>query len=433
MTITLEKLRHAVNYATAFRCRLKLQPAGGPGTKVFPPTYEGGLYALEERRLPDYPAPVRCVLMDSVQSQANRMEEALQQAFDAGRLVLPVIEVDFTPYFPGDDQPEPLRLLEPIGKITSLQTPHRVVDAILRDSVVAEDGKPFRSANVKRESTYGKRLREASAHNATPLFELCPTALLFGMWDSTGPKGGLGAKFERALVSEIVGVNAVLGAKTSSRIDPLGIQLKAGPLYRAAQEVAPGWTLDPAQAVKEKGKPVTLGEDGRPSEANHGNVTPTISTRDRNGEYLGGGVTIDFAEQTIVLSLPALRRLRFPVNGRHDAQVDAAARTVLTALGLCAAVLADDAGLDLRSRCLLWPTEPLRWELLGKPGEVERDLTLDADTAVALFSEAVAEAKRLGLPWLEQPLQLRPTTELVKLVVNSQWLAQSQTDAKQEE
>jgi hypothetical protein len=31
------------------------------------------------------------------------------------------------------------------------------------------------------------------------------------MWDSTGPKGGLGPKFERAMVSEIVGIDAEVG------------------------------------------------------------------------------------------------------------------------------------------------------------------------------------------------------------------------------
>jgi CRISPR-associated protein Csb1 len=434
MSLSLQQLQQAVRTATALRCRLRLQPAGGPGTKVFPPTYEGGRYALEERRMPGYDHPVRCVLIDSVQSQANRMEEALQQAVDDRRLVLPLVEVDFTPYFPGDEQPEDMRLLEPIGKVSSLQAPHRIVDAILRDSVVIqEQGKPFRSSNVKQESSYGRRLREAAAHHATPLFELCPTALLFGMWDSTGPKGGLGAKFERAMVSEIVGINAVLGAKTSSRIDPLGIQLKAGPLYRTPPTEPLGWTLDPGKAVKDnKGRHVLLGTGrtseatGRPSEANHGNVTPTISERDRQGEFLGGGVTIDYAEQSIVLSLPALRRLRFPINGQHNPKADEAARTVLAALGLCAAILADDAGLDLRSRCLLWPQEPLKWELLGRPGEIQSDIVLDAEAALRLFMEAVDEARKCGLPWRTTPLQLQPAPELVKLVVKSQQLAQSQ-------
>jgi hypothetical protein len=46
----------------------------------------------------------------------------------------------------------------------------------------------------------------AKQTSVTVLFELRPTALIFGMWHSTGPKGGLDAKFERAMVSEIIGV-----------------------------------------------------------------------------------------------------------------------------------------------------------------------------------------------------------------------------------
>ena len=423
--LSRSKLQELVRYGAAARTRVTLQPAAGEGTKVFPPTYAGAVYATEKRRLPGYPEPVDCVLLDSVQSQANRMEEALQQAIDLGRIQLPVVEVDFTGFFPGDDKPEALRLLEPIGKVTSLQAPHRIVDAILRDSIVVEDNKQFRSKNERDESSYGQRLRRVTAQNATALFELCPTALLLGMWDSTGPKGGLGAKFERALVSEIVGINAVKGCKTSSRIDPLAIQLQAGPLYQSASG---GWTLDPSRAEKQKDQPLKMGKDGRPSEANHGNVTPSISEKDRDGEFLAGGVTIDRAEQTIVLSFPALRRLKFPLNGEPQSrpEVDIAARTVLAALGLCAAALAAEAGLDLRSRCLLWPTEPLKWELLGKPGKKEEGITLEADDAIKLLKDAINAAKEIGLPWRTTPLQLRPSDELVKLVVKSQQLAQQQ-------
>ena len=414
-TLTLNDLNQAVaGRAAAFRSKATLQPAGGPGTKVFPATYAGAVYATEMRRLPDRDEPVECVLMDSVQSQANRMEEALQQAVDNGKLQLPVIEADFSSYFPGDEKPEDMRLLDPVGKVSSLQAPHRIADAILRDSLF--EGTPFRKSHI------GKAIDHVSLQNATPLFELCPTALLFGMWDSTGPKGGLGAKFERAMVSEIVGIGAVYGVKTSSRIDPLGIQLKAGPLYAA---VDGGWTLDESKARKEQGKPVSLGKDGRPSEANHGNVTPSLSERDRQtGEYLAGGVTIASAEQTVVLSLPALRRLRFPVDGKLDPKVDAAGRTVLAALGLCAAALADDAGLDLRSRCLLYPEADLTWELLDRNNGGE--FTLSADDAVTLFHQAADAAKAVGLQWREEPLVLTPSEQLVKLVVKSQQLAAKQ-------
>ena len=415
-SLSFEDLKQAVRSGAAARCRVTLQPAGGEGTKVFPPTYAGAVYATEKRRLPGHDEPVDCVLLDSVQSQANRMEDALQQAVDSGRISIPVIEVDFTPYFPGESQPDDMRLLDPVGKVSSLQAPHRIADAILRDSLL--ENTPF------RQSELGKRIGMVSARDATVLFEACPTALLFGMWDSTGPKGGLGAKFERALVSEIVGINAVYGVKTSSRIDPLGIQLKAGPLYAVPNGDGIGWTLDESVAKKEKNKAKPLGKDGRPSEANHGNVTPSLSDRDREtGAYLAGGVTINSAEQTVVLSFPALRRLRFPINGKFDQEVDEAGRTVLAALGLCAAALAAEAGLDLRSRCLLWPTAPLNWELLGKPGDKPEKRTLDANESIDLLTKAVAAVTTLGLKWLEKPLVLTPSEQLVKLVAKSQQLA----------
>ncbi|MCS6976079.1 MAG: hypothetical protein NZM31_03585, partial [Gemmatales bacterium] len=171
----------------------------------------------------------------------------------------------------------------------------------------------------------------------------------------------------------------------------------------------------------------TFPEQGRPSEANHGNVTPSLSELDEEGEFLAGGVTIDRAEQTIVLSFPALRRLKFPVKslplGKTQEDVNVAARTVLAALGMCAAMLATESGLDLRSRCLLWPTEPLKWELLGKPGQIEKDVVLTVEQAIQLLKEAIQDARSLGLPWRDKPLRLVPSEDLVELVVKSQQLA----------
>ena len=37
-----------------------------------------------------------CVVLDTVQSQANRMEQALQEALDGERLKIPVLKVDFS-------------------------------------------------------------------------------------------------------------------------------------------------------------------------------------------------------------------------------------------------------------------------------------------------------------------------------------------------
>jgi CRISPR-associated protein Csb1 len=385
-TLNLKMLTSAVTGSTAaFRARTRLQPAGGEGDKVFPPTYAGAVYAKEDRQING--AKVPCVLLDSVQAQANRLEEALQRALDAGTLKgVPVLNVDFTG----------LGLLDEIGRVSTLEAPHRIADAILRDSL--HDGQSF------RKSELGKSLDQASLQNATPLYKLCPTALVFGLWDSTGPKGGLGAKFQRALVSEIIGVNAEIGVKTSSRIDPLGM--------RAAAKVIK--KLDGSyELAGDKAK------DGvSPSEVNHGNIPPDIT---KPGG--AGGATLDYAEQTVVLSLPALRKLRFPVDGKTTPERDAAARTVLAALALTAAVLAAESGFDLRSRCLLWPTDAMKWELLETPGKAPTEFTITAKDAIKLLEEAVAAAEKLGLVWQKEPVKLTPSPNLVALLKRSQEIA----------
>src|SRR5437763_7884681 len=82
-SLTFDQLRAAVTgSAAAFRLVQHLQPAGGPSDKVFPPTYAGAVYAVEQRRVGNETIDV--VLLDSVQSQANRLELALQQAYDDG-------------------------------------------------------------------------------------------------------------------------------------------------------------------------------------------------------------------------------------------------------------------------------------------------------------------------------------------------------------
>jgi CRISPR-associated protein Csb1 len=395
--LTIEHVREAITgHTAAFRAVTELQPAAGAGGKIFPPTYEGGTYAFEKRYVPGELEPVDCVLLDSVQSQANRMELALLHAWREGLLPLPVVTVDFA----GNE-------LERVLNITSLEAPHRIADALLRDSHL--NGTQF------RKSEKGQLLDHVDNTNATALFELCPTALIFGMWDSTGPKGALGAKFARALVSEIVGFHAIQGVKTSSRIDPAQIMVQAGPLYKTKDG---GWTLRSDEAVMEKGKPVKFRKEGRPSEANHGNVTPGIDP---------GGVTISKATQTTVLSLPALRRLRFPLNGMlpsHEKQapIDTAARTALASLALCAATLTREDG-DLRSRCQLFPTQPNRWDLLGEPGQPPKIFSLSRESAIALYKSAVDAARAIGLPWLDQELILKPSRSLVELVRKSQKLA----------
>ncbi|HHH31004.1 MAG TPA: type I-U CRISPR-associated protein Cas7 [Polyangiaceae bacterium] len=413
--LTLEVLQDAVVSAAAFRSRRRLQPAGGEGDKVFPPTFAGAEYAIERRRVPGRAEPVKCVLLDSVQSQANRMEQALQDAVDARKVRIPVIEVDFTNHDPTGDveaDKENGRLVDAVGKVTSLQVPHRLADAILRDSDVVEEKNGNSTRIAFRKSDIGKALNTVSPANATPLFELCPTALIFGMWDSTGPKGGLGPKFERAMVSEIVGIGVEVGdLRRGVRRDPLEVRSAV----KVAKAADTSWSL----ATNSRGAV-------SPSEVNHSSVPFPKQRREKTDDNYYDGATIEYAEQTTTLSLICLRRLRFPVNGEANDETDEAARVVLAALGLCAATLAFDGGIGLRSRCLLWPDGPMEWELLERPGDPPEKFSLTGEQAVNLLKTAVDAAKAKRLPWREEPVVLKPSIgegrreNLVELVRLSQ-------------
>lgn len=408
MPLNFEQLKKFVDGETvAIRGLARLEPAGGPGDKIFPPTHAvdernklpGAKYAFEKRRVDGH--EVACVLIDSVQSQANRMEEALQALWADKQIALPVVSVDFS------------KIAPEIGRVTSLTAPHRIADALLRDSLL--DGQLFRLSEI------GKSFTDASPKNATALFKVCPTGLVFGLWDSTGPKGGLGAKFQRALVSEIVGINAIAGSKTSSRIDPASIVKNSATIYEAT-DGSEGWTLDPAKAKRKDNEPLKAGKDGKPSEVNHGNVTPTIDS-------LGGGVTIDEARHTVVLSLAALRRLGF-------AEGASEVRTVLAALGLLAVLASESRGHDLRSRCLLVPKKgcALKLEAVGRDGGTSA-LELDRDEAIKLYNEAVSKLPN-GIKFEksagEALVDLEPSPKLADLVKRSRELASAGADVGDE-
>jgi CRISPR-associated protein Csb1 len=386
--------------AAAIRHIVRLLPAGGQGSKVFPPTHSGGVYAWEKRRIAEDKI-VPTVLLDSVQSQANRMEQALLEAHRAGRLKLPLLQIDFTDDFPDT------------GVITTLDAPHRIADAIFRESLIGEA--------KFRESDVGMKFIASTNRNATGLFEYCPHALIFGVWDSTGAGGGQGNKFQRAVVSEIVGIQAERGVRTSSRIDPLIRSNR--PIYQTTNG---DWTANPEEAKKDdENQPIRYGK--KLSELNLGNVTPDLvryTPKNRRslrtmyeeigvGEVLPGGVTLDYAIQTTVLSLPALRRLRFPINGADSPELNNAARTVLASLALAGICHMQEQGYDLRSRCLLIPQGNNPFELIANDGTVNT-FELNARTADEIFAQAVTKAKQLGLPWHDEPITLVPGENLVE-------------------
>lgn len=396
LMMDIEQLGATTAISAAVRRKQILQPVGGPGDKIFPPTYPGEgqneppRHVYERRRLNG--EDVWCVLIDSVQSQANRLEESLLAAIADG-LPVPHVAVDFS----GSG-------LDGIDRITSLEAPHRIYDAILRDSEL--DGVSFMKSEV------GQRLSKAKPEDASAILEVSPTALLFGAWHSTGEGGGLGAKFARCLTSEIIGVGVPVdeevnrrtgevtmrtaGRRTGSRIDPLGV-LRKVEVFQGED----GWSTSEKEAGK-KAKRV------RPSEINHGNIAPSVQPL---------GVTCDHAEHNFVLSFAALRRLRF-----GSPEKDAAGRTLLAALGLCALTEQDSRGYALRSRCDLVCDGAMPLELVKADGRTE-SVTIDREAARSLYREAYSKARAAGFELSAEPLRLTPQNKLVEIVRKSQDLA----------
>src|SRR5579883_555416 len=401
-------LARAVEHDAALRRKQTLQPIGGRNDKIFPPTYpeerrgQGPRHVFERRRLNG--REVWCVLVDSVQSQANRLEDALLGAIREGGIKLPYLTVDFSK-----------AALAGITEITSLEAPHRVYDAILRDSAL--DGQPF------PKSALGMRLAEAKPADATALLEASPTALLLGAWHSTGEGGGLGAKFPRCLVSEIVAVDVPVedgppdprtgeveirtsGRRTGSRIDPLGV-LRGVEVFKGQE----GWDVVKERAGK-GAKPV------RPSEINHGNIAPTVQRL---------GVTCDYLEHTAVLSFSGLRRLGF-----GSIERDQAARAFLASLGLVAFTEQDARGYPLRSRCDLVCEGRAPFDLVHPDGSVE-SLEMDRDIARKLLGASLEAARKVGFALATEPIRLTPQEKLVDIVRRSQALALEGEGGKAEE
>ena len=425
MIIDYEVLNDAISEAAAFRRISQLQPVGGRGDKIFPPTYPGERnndpprHVFERRRIEG--EDVWCVLVDSVQSQANRLEEALLAAADGGDGAEPIPMPYVTVNFRGTG-------LEPLDRITSVDAPHRVYDAILRDSLL--DGVPF------MQSDEGRRLAAAKPVDATALLEISPTALVFGAWHSQGEGGGLGAKFPRTLVSEIVAVGtpveeivsnrnvdkggrpldgrhvfvhveevvsgvrtSEMGARTAarrtgSRIDPLGILRKVD-VFKGPSD----WSTEQNSAGKGAKKV-------RPSEINHSNIAPTVEPL---------GVTCDYAEHRATITLAGIRRLHFGGGER-----DIAGRALVASLGLMAIAEQDGRGYALRSRCDLVCEGSAPLELVRSDGSTVA-VEYSRDSVQALYREAYRQAEVAGFGF--RSLALKPQDKLVEIVRRSRELA----------
>ncbi len=366
MALTYASLVQAVQdeELALIRVTATYQPGGGPGAKVFPPTFptsaaDPSPYLIERRTRGE--EAVDAVVLDQVPSQANRAEEGLNQAWLNGEVTVPMLRLTHN----GAAN----------AVITGLTAPHRVFDAYWRDSEL--DGMKFDKTEM------GTALQAASLEDASALLRHDPASLVYGTWNSH--RKGRQAKFPRVYSSELVGWNPEVGTRKAGRMDPNN-------LTGARKGDGEDWAFAASDA---KTKNAKLSEIG------HGNIAPNPAH---------GGVTITSATRFATLSLTGLQRIRF---GAASKEAQVAARAYLAALALLGDRLAfGGAGLWLRSGCdLIVDHEEMAF--VGRGGRVDTFELSRAEAAV-LYSEALHAAEAAGLALALETVELTPTAALAK-------------------
>lgn len=349
-----------------------LEPAAGPHASVAPAKFLEGkgrtakpVFAYE-RRFWDGEA-VTAVLIDSKQSQSNRLEAAVSAAIADQDPVLartPRIELRF------ED-----------GQVYSdIDLPHRAFDGQIRAGTI--NGEPATVAQEYRE------LRNATVADARPLLERSPITLLLGGWDASRKTHA--GRYRSLLVGEIIGILSDQGRdpevnqskRGGARIDPLGARIQLDQAEREA-------IADVQKSeLSDKAYTNSYGKGGKSSSLGLGGIPPSL-------EQLGG-VTCRAVIRSHVLSFAALRALRFD---SPTPEGDVACRALLAALALNG-LARSDAELLLRANCDLVEAGPAVVTLDKRYGQKENFEPLSIEQAQELLSAAIDNAvQAANLTW----------------------------------
>ena len=371
-TITLQHLLDACSPggASVLTSVTPLEPAAGPHASVAPAKFVSGSKSVfaYERRFWNGEA-VTAVLIDSKQSQNNRLEAAVSAAIadeDPALARTPRIELRF------ED-----------GQVYSdLDLPHRAFDGQIRAGTI--NGEPVTSVEEYR------KLRDATVNHARPLLERSPMTLLLGGWDAS--RKSHQGRYRSILVGEIIGIladqdggaEANQSKRGGARIDPLGARIQLDRAGRKAiadaqKEELSKKTYDNSIGKNEKEGLARLGI---------GAIPPSL-------EQLGG-VTCQAIIRSHVLSFAALRALRFD---SPTPEGDIACRALMAALALNG-LARSDAELLLRANCDLVETGPAVVTLDQRYGQKESFEPLSIDQAQELLSAAIDHAiQAANLTW----------------------------------
>ena len=293
---------------------------------IFPPTFAGDGYQKTGYAIDELSDGTLCALIDSVGSQANRMEALFVESKD-GPLAMLVPQIGVAIERKSDDG-------EKVKQIVSvMEAGHRLGDALIRASELADESRAAFQALQSR-------------NDAGLIARLSPTTLVFGAWDSRDTQ----AKLPR-IVQSVVRAWSVDVLKRSAQYVP--------PLDYGKFDVFEGEELEAAESSAAGGAPT------KNPLAVRGYV-PVPATDSHGGVRVNGSILRD-----VVVNLIALRRLRTDGEGELRRYV----------LGLSVAAAASDLDGYYRQGCLLTPDKyrDAPWELVHRDGSREA-VSISLDT-----------------------------------------------------
>ena len=307
----------------ALHLRQPLLPVEGPGSMIFPPTYADSPRNQRDfgYNIDELSDGTKIVVIDSVGSQANRMETVFlptaagePENLRAG--LVPQIEITY-----GNEK-----------SVSILEAGHRLGDAVVRSTALKGRARAAFEAFLDRG-------------DVAPLAKLAPTSLVFGVWDSRDTL----AKLPRIVQSTI-------------RADDVDVVTRSAQ-YNPALDYAELDVFSDADKEKQQGDP-------KSPLAKRGFVhVPAVKT---HGGIIARGPIL----RSVTINLVALRRLE----GEHGQ----ALRRYVLGLALVAATAPMDGFLRAGCLLTLNPDAKGTWHSVERSGErVPVDLTEEAALSYA--------------------------------------------------
>ena len=352
----------------ALHLKQKLLPVEGEGGVVFPPTYADIGYNIDT--LSD---GTKVALIDSVGSQANRMEPIFKRA-PYSELV-PQIEI--TLHTKEDDGEKH------VVRRSLLDLAHRSADAVVYSC-------PELAPNMAKAFRALKRSGDAG-----PLCQLAPTSLVFGFWDSRGESSERRPRLVRSIIR-------------ARNIQRLHAAAQFNSVWKALDE-------DQQNELKKeaKAKKIKLSEKGfadAPAIFRKATVSQYLDGSPNPEARVLGGVLADGPiERDVTVNLVALRA----VNG-DDKEKTELVRRYLLALTLIAATAEID--LFLREGCHLRYADDDRWNAIPRRGEIEPIDLSSEDAQKTLLDYAKTAVKPFSKGWPKDLLYKFDLNEAKKLL-----------------